>query len=122
MKSKKLPAKITYDFETNIFSALPLKRSYHSSFQKGDMIFDLDEKGKIIGLELLNASQNFGISKNFLRKMREMKIEIETNEELIKIRVIIKTLVRNAEKTSALNLERIKPAFVNPSELNLAMA
>lgn len=122
MTAKKVPAKASYDFETDIFSALPIKRSYDSSFQKGDMIFDLDEKGQIAGLELLNASKNFGIPKTFLKNIIEIKIEIEASDDLIKIRALIKTIVRNAHRTCALNLERIKPDFVNPSELNLAVA
>lgn len=121
MKTKTIPAKSSYDFETNVFSAMPLKRDYHSSFQKGDLIFDLDSDGKLVGLELLNASEIFGIPKTFLKNIIGIKIEVEANEELIKMRILVKTLVRNAEKVSSLNIERIKPDFVNPSELNLAI-
>ncbi|MGE0792782.1 MAG: DUF2283 domain-containing protein [Candidatus Woesearchaeota archaeon] len=118
---KKLPAKANYDFESDIFSALPLIREYDSSFQKEDIILDLDKNGKIVGLELLNASKNFGIPKIFMKNLISIHMQINVSEELIKIQIQIKSLVRNAERISSLNFERIKPGFVNPSELNLAV-
>lgn len=122
MNEKKTPAKANYDFETDTFSAISLKRDYNSSFQKEDMVFDLDMKGQIVGLEILNASDNFKIPKAFLKNIKDIKIEIEVSDKLMKIKILVKTLIRNSEKTTALNLERIKPDFVNPSELNLAIS
>jgi len=117
----KTPAKADYNFETDIFSAISLKRDYKSSFQKEDIIFDLDKKGQIVGLEILNASDSFKIPKSFLKNIKDIKIEIEVSNISIKIKILVKTLIRNAEKVTSLNLEKIKPDFVNPSELNLAI-
>ncbi len=116
-----IPAKASYDLETDIFSASPMKREYVSSFQKGEIIFDLDDKGEIVGLELLNASKHFGLAKRFLNKIVGIKIKLSTSEDIIKIKIFVKSLIRNSEKTSALNLERIKPDFVNPSEMTIAV-
>ncbi len=115
-------AKIEYSFEEDIFLGRPLKRSYDSSFQINNFIFDLDKKGRINGIEILNASELFNIPKRFLKNIESSRIEIEADEQFIKLKIFIKTFVRNAHKTSSINIERVKPEFINPSELNLAIA
>ena len=119
--NKPKKTKIKYSFKEDVFLGIPLKRDYDSSFQIGNFIFDLDKKGKINGIEILNASKIFNIPKRFLNHIEEAKIEIEANDQFIKLKIHIKTLVRNLHKTSSLNIERIRPDFINPSELNLAI-
>jgi len=111
-----------YDFDNDVFSALPAKREYDSSLQIGNLIFDLDSNGKVNGIEILNASSIFGIPKVFLNSIVSGKIEIEVNKRIIKVRISIKSLVRNAHKTSTINVERLKPELIAPAELKLALA
>ena len=120
MKEEK--AKVLYNFEDDIFVAQPLNRKYDSSFQMGDFIFDLDKNNNIRGIELLNASQLFGIPKAFLKEMISGKLEVLVYEDHIKINIQIKTKVRNAENTSSLSVERVRPEFINSAELHLAIA
>jgi hypothetical protein len=120
MKEEK--AKILYNFEDDIFLARPLERDYDSSFQIGNFIFDLDKNNNVRGIELINASKLFGISKAFLKDMVSGKLEIVVSEKYIQINIQIKTKVRNADNTSSLSIERIRPDFINPTELHLALA
>ena len=121
-KDKSEKAKGGYDFEEDIFSARPLKRRYDSSVQIGNFIFDIDKKGKINGFEILNASKLFGIPKLFLKNMISGKMDIEVNEKFIRVEINIKSLIRNAHRSSALSVERVRPEFIQPAELKLAIA
>jgi uncharacterized protein YuzE len=114
-------AKIEYHYEEDIFSARPLKRNYDNSMQIGDLIFDLDENGKINGLEILNASKIFNIPKLALKNMVSGKIIVEVNKKYIKLEVNINSVLRNAEKATTLNLERIRPELFQPMELKMAV-
>jgi len=115
-------AEIKYDYETDIFSVYPIKRKYDSSFQINDFIFDIDKKGKINGIEILNASKVFNIDKLALKNMVSVELELIVNEEAIHFKIFVKSKIRNAQKTSMLNIEKIKPEFLQPTELNLAVA
>lgn len=120
MKEEK--AKILYNFEDDIFLARPLERDYDSSFQIGNFIFDLDKSDNVRGIELINASKLFGIPKTFLKDMVSGKLEIVVSEKYIRINIQIKTKVRTADNTSSLSIERVRPEFINPTELHLAIA
>ena len=122
MKSKEQKSKIKYNFEDDIFSALPIYRKYDSSFQIENLIFDIDQKGKINGFEIINASKLFHIQKAFLKNMVRGKLEIEVNEGFIKINMLIECSVRNSSKTSTVNIERIRPDFLKPSHMSLAVS
>lgn len=114
-------AKVKYYLEDDIFVAKPLHRNYDSSFQLGNFIFDLDDKHNIVGIELLNASKLFGIPKITLKNMVSGKLEVITSKELIHIQIQIKSKLRNTDKITSLTIERMKPEFVNPAELHLAI-
>ena len=120
MKEEK--AKVSYNFEDDIFLARPLEQKYDSSFQIGNFIFDLDKNNNIRGVELINASKLFGVPKAFLKEMISGKLEILVSEKYIQINIQLKTKVRNADNTSSLSIERVRPEFINPTELHLAIA
>ena len=120
-KVKSHKGKESYFFEEDILSVIPLKRSYDSSFQIGNFIFDLDKSGKINGVEILKASEIFNIPKLFLRNISNGQLDIEVNESFIRLKFHIKTHVRNADRISSLNIERVKPEFLKPTQLNLAV-
>lgn len=121
-KIKPIKAKSNYFFEEDILSAMPLKRDYDSSFQIGDFILDLDENGEINGVEILNASEKFNIPKIFLKNMISWKLKLEVNDSYIILEFYIKTNVRNADRIITANIERVKPEFLKPTQLNLAVA
>ena len=121
-KEKYVKGKMSYDFEHDIIFACPIKRNYDSSFQIGNFIFDIDKSGKIIGFEILNASKIFGISKLFLKNRVSSDMYLEVNDKYIKLNIKIKSVIRNAKKSSVLNIERIRPDYIQQTELRLAIA
>ncbi len=122
MKKEFQKGKLVYRFEDDVFFVRPLKRKYDSSFQIGSIIFDINSENKINGVEILNASKLFGASKLFLKNLISGKIIVEVNKKYLKIQIILESLVRNAQKSSILNIERVRPEFLQPTELNLAVA
>jgi len=117
-----LKGKVVYNFEEDIFLARPLERKYDSSFQVENFIFDLDKKNNICGIEIINASKLFGVPKSFLKDIISGKIELLFLDKYIQINIQIKNKVRNAQNTSSLSIERVRPEFINPTELHLAIA
>lgn len=115
-------AKVNYDYEGDIFSARPLKRCYDSSFQIGNLIFDIDREGRINGLEIVNASKQFNTPKLFLRKLVNGKLFLEVNKHFILLNINLQSDVRNAIRNSSVQIERISPDFILPTKLNLAVA
>jgi len=115
-------AKIRYSFPDDILVFRPMKREYESSIQMGDIIFDLDKNRKIVGVELMGASRLFGISKSVLNNIVSGKVQLSVSENLIKIHIKLNANIRNTDKTAAFALRDIKPKFINPTELNLAIA
>ena len=82
----------------------------------------MDKNNNIRGVELINASKLFGVPKAFLKEMISGKLEILVSEKYIQINIQLKTKVRNADNTSSLSIERVRPEFINPTELHLAIA
>lgn len=60
-----MKAKMKYDFETDILKIMPVTREYDSSFQEKNLIFDMDSEGRVVGFEMLDASEILGIPKCF---------------------------------------------------------
>ena len=115
-------ATLRYNFEDDVLVALPLKRKYDSSFQIGDFIFDLNKDNSITGIELLNASKVFGISKTVLKHVVSGKIVLHFSEGVIQIRIQLCSRVKDVDRVSTLSVERVHPEFVNPKGLCLAIA
>lgn len=114
--------KASYDIEVDIFAAMPVKREYNSSVQVGDIIFDLDSEGKINGIEILNASRMFNTPKVFLKNIVSCRLKITAAGKTVHVEACIRSLVRNADKVTILNVERISPSLINSSELDIAAA
>jgi uncharacterized protein YuzE len=75
IKMAKINTKIDYNKEEDIFY-LSKQRSSRASIEVGDFIIDIDSKGFVSAIEILNASENLGIKQELL------EISPETIEEL----------------------------------------
>ena len=115
-------AKIKYDYETDILSFTPAKRNYASSIQEKNFIFDLDRENKIAGFEMLQASVALDMPKIFLKNIKSLKGKIEVENETIKVNLSIKCIIRNSDKSGVYSLEKKKPEFMEPSQIDLAQA
>ncbi|WP_164888511.1 DUF2283 domain-containing protein [Methanosarcina sp. MSH10X1] len=109
-----------YDAETDILFFRDNRIKYHSSILLGDLIVELDETETPMGMELLNASVNFRISKTVLRNIKKISAEVDISKEEIKVKMKIFVISRNAriEKVSTafgindINLQPVQTAMV----------
>jgi uncharacterized protein YuzE len=86
-----------YDLETDILFFRHKSLKYHSSIDMGDMIIDIATNGDPIGVELLNASKKFGVSKITLRGIKGMDADINVSKTDIKVTLKVFVTIRNAQ-------------------------
>lgn len=123
MKTNKIPAKASYNLDVDVYSARPLEREYESSFQLGNFIFDINKKNQVVGLEILNASKVFNVPKSVLaQKPEKLLIEVGVSDDRVLVSIVFTVERRNAHRTSSVSVEKVKPDFLAPSHMNLAVA
>jgi len=88
---------MSYDFETDTFYFRDKRTKYHSSIDLGDLILDMGEDGCPIGVELLNASKNFGVNKAVMATVKGMKSDIHISREHIEVKIKVFIISRSAE-------------------------
>mgnify|MGYP000046595025 CR=1 FL=1 len=66
---------IDYDFKNDIFFVSD-REKVKASLDVGDFILDVNHKNLISGIEIMNASENLGISKEILKNIKSMKISV----------------------------------------------
>jgi len=121
-KMKSLKGEHNYRFEDDILFIRPLSRDYSSSVQLENFILDLDAEGKIVGIELFNASKLFNIPKAFLKNILKGNVQIVVDNNILRIEIKLESEVRNGHKLTNLAVEKVKPSYLDESELSLAMA
>ena len=60
---------------------------FKSNIEAGNIILDLSDKGNIVGIEIMEASDLFDISE--LKNISEMKFEANKNNKWINVNIII---------------------------------
>ena len=80
---------IDYDAENDIFFLSDGGR-VKASLDIGDFILDVSNANLICGLEIMDASENLGIGKDVLKKIKSMKMSItyKTNHVYILLMII----------------------------------
>jgi uncharacterized protein YuzE len=118
-----MKAKIDYDYQNDSLYIFGLDRVYNTSFEAdNNLILDLDSNGKINGLEFLEASKRFGISKNYLKNILKGSISILVSDKLINIVMKFKIKASMFSKeTAAISIEKIKPDFLLKGSMRLAI-
>jgi uncharacterized protein YuzE len=126
MKMKKSgKARMDFDFQNDSLYVRPAERKYRSSMQEDkNFIIDLDENGKIDGIEILNISKILRVPKTFLKYLSSGAVKIESSKDIIRIEIYLSCLVRNKEKATTLIMREGNPdpECIKPGQLNLAMA
>ena len=86
-----------YDFETDILFFRDKTQKYYSSIDMGDLILDLGVDGSPIGVELLNASQNFSVSKIILSGITGFKSLVTISKTDIEVTITVFVKIRNTK-------------------------
>ncbi len=93
--------KIIYDEEEDILT-LNKSRSVKASIDIGDFIIDVDNKGYVSGIEVLNASKNLNINKKYLKNLD--KATLTANYKPKYVYLLLTLILKNKEKDIAIPL------------------
>jgi uncharacterized protein YuzE len=84
-----------YDYTNDILFFKINEREYSHSLELSDYIIDIDTKQFVVGLQVLNASKNFNISKDSLRLIKNWSLNTSINNGIIEVKVIFNMNIRN---------------------------
>ena len=79
---------MSYDEEEDILS-LSRGRKVKASIDIGDFVIDVDHKGFISGIEILNASQNLDISEEQLKSLKQASLRVTYKPNYVYISLIM---------------------------------
>jgi uncharacterized protein YuzE len=94
----------------SLFVSVPDRKYEYSVMLGDDVILDFGklpgrEKLDIVGFEILNASEKFGIKKYLLKNIRKLRAEIKVSEEMVKLKIEICVVQRRRERLQSKILE-----------------
>ena len=95
---------ISYDQEEDILSLISEKKVKHS-IDVGDFIVDIDHKGFVSGIEILNATDNLDLSEKQLEKIEKGSITVSYKPNYVRISLILKLLRKQKDITIPLTLD-----------------
>ncbi|MDP2750707.1 MAG: DUF2283 domain-containing protein [Nanoarchaeota archaeon] len=81
-------AKINYDFEEDILAMSKGKKA-KESIDIGDFIVDLDHQGFVVGIEILNASENLKINKQQLKLLKKASMVVRYRSNCIYVSLVL---------------------------------
>src|SRR4030042_6122344 len=97
----KTNTKMSYDSEEDILS-LSKGIKAKASIDIGDFIIDVDHRGFIVGLEILNASQNLGLKEELLEALEQASMQVTYKPNSVSIAIYMK--MKEKEKEIAIPL------------------
>ena len=85
---------IDYDVENDIFF-ISNGEKVKVSLDIGDFILDVSHENLICGIEIMDASENLGVSKVILKNIKSMKMSVtyKTNHVYVQIWVLLSQLL-----------------------------
>ncbi|WP_094228462.1 DUF2283 domain-containing protein [Methanolobus psychrotolerans] len=98
-----------YDVQNDSFFAYSKDVKYKSSIDIDGIILDIGEDNSIMGIEILDASKKFGISKYDVQHYKKLNVQMDISPKVIDLKMTMRVGKRNAEvlreaAASALNI------------------
>lgn len=97
MKHLKKEGQFDYDYKNDVLFFKVKEREYSHSIELSNLVIDFDEENFVVGLQIFNASEIFKISKDFLRSLRNFKMECKVEGGAIQLDVSFSMMKRNKE-------------------------
>ena len=112
--------KMNYDEEEDILM-LSKGRKVKASIDLGDFIIDVDTSGFVSGIEILNASQNSGLSEEQLKDLNHVSMNVSYKPNYVLITIIMQ--FANQEKDIHIPLTvDLGHGLVTTEKMNFAVA
>ncbi len=80
--------KMNYDEEEDIL-VLSKSRKIKASLDLGDFVIDVDSDGFIVGIEILNASQNLRLKEEQLKDLKQASMNVVYKPNYVHISIIM---------------------------------
>ena len=100
---------VDYDpLADSLFVSVPDRKYEYSVMLGDDVILDfgrLSGRLSIVGFEVFNASEKFGVKKYLLKNIKKLKAEIKVSEEIVRLKIEICIVQRKREKSRLKILE-----------------
>ena len=96
-KNKHLEGKgeFDYDYVHDVLFFKVKNRNYDRSIELDRLVVDVDEENFITGIQIFDASEFFGLSKELLRNVSNWHFEASIDENKLEVRLIFQTIYRN---------------------------
>jgi uncharacterized protein YuzE len=62
---------------------------YEASMEIGDFIVDFSKNDKIVGIEIINASKNFGVAKALLKSVKSASLAVTQRNQAMMVTAIL---------------------------------
>jgi uncharacterized protein YuzE len=82
----------TIDYDSKFDTLLISMRKSRTSVEIGEYIIDLDSRNYVGGMEILNASQNLHVPKNFLENITQAKFLVKYTPNMVIINLVLITV------------------------------
>ena len=86
-----------YDIETDSFFTYTRELKYKSCIDIDGIVLDIAEDNSIMGIEILDFSNRFGISRYDAQHYKSLAAEITITAQAIVVEITLSVLKRNAE-------------------------
>ncbi len=84
-----------YDYESDILFFKIKNREYETSLDMGRFSVDFDNEKFVVGIQIFDASEFFGVSKILLRSIKKWGLQIDVAENKLEIRLMFQIVSRN---------------------------
>lgn len=84
-----------YDYVNDILFFKVKNRNYKRSVELDRFAVDVDEENYIVGIQIFDASELFGLKKEQLRNIRRWRFQASIDENRLEFKLIFQTVFRN---------------------------
>lgn len=86
-----------YDIQNDSFFTYTKEMKYKSSIDIDGIVLDIAEDNSIMGIEIMDFSNRFDISKYDAQHYKSLFVEVTITEQSIVVEITLRVLKRNAE-------------------------
>lgn len=95
MAIKTIKGKVDYDYKYDILYFKAEGADYNKSLELENLILDIDKKGSITGIQIMDASKFLELNKPNLLKIPKWKFQTSIHDGRLELRLLFQIQIRN---------------------------
>ncbi len=84
-----------YDYLNDIIFFKAKDREYAKSIELDNVVVDVDEEDFVVGVQIFNPSELFGLNKETLRNIRKWEFQAKVDQNRLEVKIVFQTMFRN---------------------------